>query len=170
MPAAAGDRPGFTPRPDALSLLMQDDGVTHGGRITTIRLPTPTDFGLGVRLAPVTIQSDDLVTFEALDLTPMGYLPVTNGWEGRLASRFLFDGTRTAGEGWQLPAPQTRGEARLDPRNALNEGRASLPRGGRRRTPLSASLEFRLDGRPDSPAFSLGGGAATVLNVVRPQR
>lgn len=157
-PAAAGERTGYTPVPDTLSLLMQDDSATHGGAV--VRLPRIAGFTLGRRIAVGGAEADDLAVFDALNLSSLSYLPVT-GASATIASRFAAVGA------WRLPDVATGRVSRSDTNPTLSEVRAGLPRGSRRRSALSASLVFRLDGREESPAFSLGGGAGTVLNMVR---
>lgn len=136
--AAAGDRPGGTPRADVLSLLMLDAGATHG---TSPRF---------ARVALISTADD----------------AAQPGWEVRLATNFLIE-RGAASDEWRVPVTAQHRESRLDVRSALSEARAAVPRVSRRRSALDASLVFRLDGREESPAFSLGGGAGTVLAMVQ---
>jgi hypothetical protein len=152
-PAAAGERTGYTPIPDTLSLLMQDDDATHGGN--GIRLMPVPGFTLDQRVVAGGAEADDLVVFDALNLSSFRYLAVT------------ADGILSATGTWRLPEVASGRVLRPDVNPALSEIRAGSARGHRRRSALSASLEFRLDGREESPPFTLGGGAGTVLNMVR---
>lgn len=150
-PATAGERPGYSAAPDALSLLLQDDSATYRASIPLTGLPprldaTPRTDTLAEPLP------DTLARFEALMVPARMALPSVPGVE---ALSFTMAADEAA-----MPATT------FDARRAIADAMADHPRPFRRRAMLDTMLTFRLDGEEKTRSFTMGGIAGAVWGVL----
>lgn len=162
-PAGASERTDYRPSPDAKSLLMADKRATFeaSAAASLLRQPELRRFEMRDSGAPdlATVPARvDLSRFETLDALAIADLPAApadsspfaltsiDGWQRDLGARATTDGGR----------------------HAVNDaiGRSRIYRPPRA---LDATLVLRLDGREESPAFSVGGGVAAALWQVIPR-
>lgn len=171
-PACAGEetRPAATSElasyaPDTLTLLLQDDRTTWGTPAPLNALAPGFDMAGAITVTAARPMAGDLASFDALDapVAAFAYLPAPTEQPETVslpvpAGFGVLPGLRLT--------PRYRAEPMGGSADAISEARTAIPRARRRRDPLAMMLIFRLDGEESSPAFSFGGGVASVLNVL----
>lgn len=150
-PAAAGERASY--KADALPLLMLDERTSWGTPAAPARPEPGFTIGAGVTVSAAPPLRPDIASFDDLP-APAATLPT----RAHGVMPVLTGGPTARVERIRLPSAA---------RDAIGDSRADLPRPtSNRRSPLDTMLVFRIDGEPASPSFSLGGGVASVLNVL----
>jgi len=159
LPAAAGERPGYSPLPDALRLLMQDDDATFGARTPTLFAPADAR-----RLTAAHPRTDTLTAFETLTVPAAPYLADLESRAG--PSRYAIEAPHPGFTDWPLNAlakPRIGYGARAAIDEAMtNHARPPRMRG---RSRLDTMLTFRLDGERTTRSLSMRG-PASVLNFI----
>lgn len=135
MPAAAGERSGYSPTTDVLGLLMQDDSATFGPEVPVSRPAPPS-----------------LAEFEQLN-PPAAIVPAAMASDG--ASPFALAANASV-----LPEGTT---ATFGGRYAIDDAMTAHPRPYRPRDVLDTMVTFRLDGQQETRSFSVGGGVAGAV-------
>ncbi|MES2443815.1 MAG: hypothetical protein V4574_13370 [Pseudomonadota bacterium] len=158
MPAAAGERPGYSPAPDALRLLLQDDHATAGPQARPVmRAP-----GIAAPAEPL---PDTLTRFEALML-PMAALP--GGQGGDIESPFALEASEPVAA-WR-PAALESMTSTFGARYAISDAMRNHQRPRRRYSALDTMLTFRLDGEEETRSFSVGGAVAGAVWRMLPKQ
>ena len=151
-PAAAGERPGYSATPDALTLLLKDDSTTYGARVPPTGLPVlDAATRTATRLEPL---PDTIARFEAMMVPARMALPAVPGVEALSFTMAMDPGAA------ESPA------ASFDARRAIHDAMADYPRPFRRRAMLDTMLTFRLDGEEKTRSFTVGGIAGAVWGAL----
>ena len=154
-PAAAGERSSYSPLPDTLRLLLQDEQATYGAGTrhdarASLMAPAPLD--------------DTLTSFETLTVPAAAYLNDLRGRAG--ASLFTLEAPQPGFTDWPI-ATLTKTPPRFGARAAIDDAMASYARPPvmRGRSRLDTMLTLRLDGQQETRTFSMRG-PASVLNLI----
>jgi hypothetical protein len=164
-PAATSERASYSYAPDALTLLLQDDRTTWGTPPPLNPLAPGFDMAGAITVTAVPPMAGDLASFDAIDAPVAAFAYLSASEEEPETLRLPAPVSFGVLPGLRL-TPRLRAEPMGGPADAVNDSRAAIPRAKRRRDPLAMMLVFRLDGEESSPAFSFGGGVASVLNVL----
>lgn len=185
MPAAAGERAvAYAPSPDAIALLMQDDRATFAVPGALALLLQEDRVLYASRLAPRPFATHDFGGFRVRngDVAAMPVLAShvdLSGFDSLTLSAPTYTrGSRLPEPGFVLPfeVEGPLGIAVVRPSNEVTSSdggrfavRDTMRRGRRVYRPraLDAMVQFRLDGREDTPPLGIAGGvAAAVWDVI----
>jgi len=160
-PAAAGERPSYSPFPDTLRLLLQDEQATF--RAATPMMLGPR-FDARTRLLAPEPLAATLTAFEALTVPVIAYLPDLQGRGG--LSRFALAAPQPGFTGWPI-AVLTKPTGSFGALAVIDEAMASYARPPkmRGRSRLDTMLTFSLDGEETTRSLSMRG-PASVLNLI----
>lgn len=184
-PAAAGERAvAYAPVPDAAALLMQDDRATfassdamalllqedrvlYASRLAASPFAKPDFGGFRVRsggVAAVAVMASrvDLNGFDRLALAAPAYAPGVRRQRHLPEPGFVLPFEVAGPLGIALVEPSNEATSSDGGRFAVRD---TMRRGRRVYRPraLDAMVQFRLDGREDTPPLDVAGGVAAAL-------